>query len=80
MSAAEVIAEIETLSANELVEVTQRALRRLAPGDLKAVERALRRLAHPDIPEEVWEGYEDYEDGRVVDLETALHEEPPRSR
>ena len=61
MSAAEVIAEIETLPVAELV----------------IIERAVRRLAHPDIPEEVWEGLEDMEDGRGVDMETALYETPP---
>ena len=63
MSAAEVIAEIETLPVAELV----------------IIERAVRRLAHPDIPEEVWAGFEDYEAGRLVEMDTVLREEPPSS-
>jgi hypothetical protein len=43
----------------------------------KAIERLLRRLQNPDIPEDVWIGFEDIEDGRVVDMETALNETPP---
>jgi hypothetical protein len=77
MSAAEVIAEIEALPATERVKIAKETLRHLTPEGLIVVERVLRRLAHPDVPEEVWEGYEDFEDGRVVDLETALHETPP---
>ncbi len=64
MSAAEVIAQIETLPEAER----------------KIVERALRRLTHPDVPEEIWEGYEDYEDGRFVDIDLVLREEPPPSK
>jgi len=77
MSIAEVIAEIEALPEAERVQVAQETLRRLNAGDLKTVERTLRRLAHPDVPEEVWEGYEDAEDGRFVDAEMILKEEPP---
>ena len=77
MSAAEVIAEIETLPEPERVIVAEETLRRLAPDDLKIVGRMLRRLENPDIPAEVWDGFEDYEDGRFVDMETALYETPP---
>lgn len=77
MSAAEVIAQIEALPEAERVEVATETIRRLEPLDLKIVERALRRLQHPEIPQSFWEGMEDVEDGRVVDMETALFEEPP---
>ena len=77
MSAAEVIAQIEALPVAERVKVAEETIRRLRPDWLKIIDRFLRRLAHPDVPEEIWEGYEDYEDGRFVDMETALFEEPP---
>jgi hypothetical protein len=77
MSVAQVIAEIEALPQAERVRVAEETLRRLSPDDLKTVERFLRRIAHPDVPEEVWEGFEDTEDGRVVDLDMVLREEPP---
>lgn len=62
MSAAEVIAQIETLPETER----------------KIVERALFRLRHPEIPEEIVRGFEDCEDGNFVDMETVLNEEPPQ--
>jgi hypothetical protein len=77
MSVTEVLAEIEALPETERVKVAQETLRRLDAGGLKIVERTLRRLAHPEVPEEVWEGYEDAEDGRTVDMEVALNETPP---
>ena len=64
MSAAEVIAQIAALPEAER----------------KIVERTLRRLTHPEVPEEIWEGYEDYEDGRFVDMDLVLREEPPPSK
>jgi hypothetical protein len=80
MTAAEVIAQIAALPVAERVEVAKETLIRLDPADLKIVERALRRLTHPDVPEEIWEGYEDYEDGRFVDPELVLREEPPPAK
>ena len=77
MSIAEVIAEIGALPEAERVQVTQETLRRLNADDLKIIERTVRRLAHPEVPEEVWEGYEEAEDGRFVDPEMILNEEPP---
>ncbi len=77
MSAAEVIAEIESLPETECVRIAEAAFQRLKPDDLKLLDRKLRRLANPDIPEEVWQGFEDCEDGYTVDMETALREDPP---
>jgi hypothetical protein len=58
-------------------EVLKRTLMALCLNSSKAIERLLRRLESPDIPEDVWRGIEDAEDGRCVDMETALHEKPP---
>ena len=80
MSVAQVISEIEALPNAERIQVAEETLRRLGIEDLKVVERTLRRLAHPDVPEEVWMGYEDYEDGRMVDLDVVLSEVPPTER
>ncbi|MEI9893502.1 MAG: hypothetical protein WDN28_06280 [Chthoniobacter sp.] len=52
----------------------QETLQRLNAEDLEIVERTLRRLAHPDVPEEIWEGYDDAEDGRFVDSALVLNE------
>ena len=77
MSVAQVIAEIEVLPESERAAVAEAALKKLPPERLLGFERLLRRLAHPDVPEEVWRGFEDCEEGRTVDMETALFEDPP---
>ena len=76
MSAGEVLKALEALPRPERADVARRALQNLCPNE-KVVERAMRRIGNPDIPEEVWRGIEDAEDGRLVDMETALHEKPP---
>jgi hypothetical protein len=80
MSVAEVLAEIEALPETERVTVAKETLRHLNADDLKAVERALRRLAHPDVPEDVWDGFEDAEDGRFVDPALIIKEEAPNEK
>src|SRR6266853_622375 len=77
MSVSQVIAEIEVLPEAERAEVAAAALKQLPPERLVNLERLLRRLAHPDVPESFWDGVEDCEDGRTVDMETALYEDPP---
>ena len=59
------------------MEVLKKTLAGLCPRSNKAIERLLRRLENPDIPEDMWRGMEDAEDGRFVDMETALTEKPP---
>ena len=77
MSAQEVIEQLEALPPTERSEVLKETLSRLCPKSGKAIERLMRRLENPDIPEDVWRGIEDAEDGRVVDMETALSQKPP---
>ncbi len=76
MSAAEILAELPTLSDAERAQIAEQSLRQLDPELLKLVERRLRRLAHPEVPDEVWEGIEDAEDGRFVDPELIFQEDP----
>jgi len=78
MSVAEVIAEIQTLTPAERASIIEKTLPQLSVEQLKLIDRQLRRLAHPEIPEEIWEGYEDAEDGRFVDEGLILNEEPPK--
>jgi len=77
VSAQEVIEQLESLPPGERAEVLKKTLVRHCPKNVKAIERLLRRLENPDIPEDVWRGIEDAEDGRLVDMETALTEKPP---
>jgi len=76
MSEAEIFKELESLPRPERASVAKRILQALCP-DGKAVERIMRRIENPDVPPDVWRGIEDAEDGRLVDMETALREKPP---
>lgn len=80
MSLAEITEELPRLSSKERIALVTSCLRLLSTEMVdhkKTLERLLRRLQNPDIPEDVWAGFEDIEDGRVVDMETALFETPP---
>jgi hypothetical protein len=76
MSTADIFKELESLPRSELANLTKCILQGLCP-NAKAVERIMRRIESPDVPADVWRGIEDAEDGRVVDMQTALHEKPP---
>jgi hypothetical protein len=76
MSAAELARELEGLSQPERARIAKHLLQTLCR-DAKVVDRIMRRLENPDLPEDVWRGIEDAEDGRLVDMETALREAPP---
>ena len=41
------------------------------------LERQLRRLAHPEVPEDVWTGFEEAEEGRGTEILDAHFEQPP---
>ena len=80
MTATDIIREAENLPKAEKLQVIHHLLGAVNGGDTaqqKAVERLLRRLENPDIPEAMFRAMEDVEDGRTVDMETALHEKPP---
>ena len=80
MTATDIIREAENLPKAEKLQVIHHLLGAVNGGDAaqqKAVERLLRRLENPDIPEAMFRAMEDIEDGRTVDMETALHEKPP---
>jgi hypothetical protein len=74
MSAQEISEQLEALPATQRVEVLKRALAGLCPQSNKAIERLCRRLENPDIPEDVWRGIEEAEDGRLIELDEALLE------
>lgn len=78
MSKAEIVHELESLPPAERTEVIKGVLVNICPQGGKTIERLVRRLENPDIPEDVWRGIEDAEDGRFVLTETALTEKPPR--
>jgi hypothetical protein len=77
VSAREVIEQLESMPPSERAEVLKQTLTHHFPNRGKLVERLLRRLENPDIPEDIWQGIEDAEDGRIVEMQTALAEKPP---
>jgi hypothetical protein len=72
MTTTDIIAEFEAMPAEQRGEALRTILARLYPEGQKAIDRMLRRMENPDIPEDVWRGIEEAEDGRLVDMETAL--------
>ena len=74
VSAQEIVEQLEALPQDQRVEVIRRAMTALRPRSSKVIERLCRRLENPDIPEDVWRGIEEAEDGRLIDLDEALTE------
>jgi lipopolysaccharide biosynthesis regulator YciM len=80
MTATDVIREAENLPKAERLQVLRHLAATVNGGDAaqqKVVERLLRRLENPGISEAMFQAMEDVEDGRVVDMETALYQKPP---
>jgi hypothetical protein len=69
--------ELKTLPETERARIIRRALQELSPPALKALERQLRRFAHPEVPEDVWIGFEEAEDGRGIEIRDEHFELPP---
>ena len=85
MTAAEIIKEIKALPRDEQRRVLTEAIEEVSAHERKEIakllQRVQRRLEHPEIPEDVWEGFEQAEDGNLVDLDTALTQAyPPPTR
>lgn len=72
MNATTLTDELRTVPAPERAKVIGTALQAIYPDGGQTLARLVRRLENPDIPEQVWRGIEDAEDGRLVDMETAL--------
>ena len=81
MTATQIIAEIKALPRDQQCRVLTEAISEVSAHERQEIARLLqrvqRRLEHPEIPEDVWEGYEQAEDGKLVDLEKALTEPYP---
>lgn len=77
MTTARLIEEMKALPVKERTRVVEETIRESTAEERKSIERFLRRLQHPDVPEAFWQGVEDHEDDRTVDMETALHDRPP---
>jgi hypothetical protein len=69
--------ELKALPEAERTKVISEALRELSPQTIKSLERRVRRLAHPEIPEDVWTGFEEAEDGKRIEMKDKHFENPP---
>ncbi len=69
--------ELKTLPEAERTRIIRGALQELSPHALKTLERQLRRFAHPEVPEDVWTGFEEAEDGRGIEVQDEHFERPP---
>ena len=69
--------ELKTLPEAERAQVIRAAMRELSPAALKVLERQVRRLAHPEVPEDVWTGFEEAEDGRGIEIRDEHFDQPP---
>jgi len=77
MTANTVERELKALPEAERTQIIRAALPQLSPTALKELERHLRRLAHPEVPEDVWTGFEEAEDGKGVEIQDEHFEHPP---
>jgi hypothetical protein len=69
--------ELKTLSDSEPAKIICAALPDLSPSALKKLERQLRRLTHPTVPEDVWTGFEEAEDGLGIEVRDEHFDQPP---
>ena len=49
----------------------------LYPANGTDIERALRRIEHPEVPEDVWQGFEEAEDGKGIEVRDEHFQNPP---
>jgi hypothetical protein len=69
--------ELRTLPEAERARIIRSALQEISPPTLKELERQLRRCAHPEVPEDVWVGFEEAEDGSGIEVREEHFERPP---
>jgi len=69
--------ELKTLPEEERARIIRGVLQEFSPPGLKALERQLRRFAHPEVPEDVWTGFEEAEDGRGIEIQEKQFEHLP---
>ena len=77
MTAAILENALKSLPEAERTRIIHVALQQLSPPSLRALERQFRRLAHPEVPEDVWIGFEESEEGRGLVVQDEHFEHPP---
>ena len=59
MSAAQFVNELEEMPVEARQQVVRSVLAKLYPRSAKAIERLLRRIEHLEVPDDMWEGFEE---------------------
>ena len=77
MSTIEIVHELEILPDSKRTKTIKTVLQKLYPKSRKVIERLLRRIEHPEIPEDVWEGFEEAEDGKLIPMRDEHFDKPP---
>jgi hypothetical protein len=81
VTAAEIIKEIKALPRDEQRRVLAEAIEEVSAHERKAIakllQRVQRRLENPDVPEEFWQGLEEAEDGKALEMRDEHFERPP---
>ena len=77
MSATEMIEELAAMPYEQRRHALKSILSRLYPAGEKNIERLLRRVEHPEVPDDVWEGFEQAEDGKGIEMRDEHFENPP---
>jgi len=78
MTATVLARELKSLPEAQRVKIIGATLSELSPAKLKSLERQLRRLAHPEVPEDVWVGFEEAQDGLGTEIKDEHFAQPPR--
>ncbi len=71
------IDELTAMPEQERHETLKEILVRFYPEGQKIIDRMLRRMAHPEVPEDVWESFEEAEDGRGFEMRDEYFANPP---
>ncbi|MGA3172718.1 MAG: hypothetical protein ABSE62_17080 [Chthoniobacteraceae bacterium] len=69
--------EMAAMPDEERHETLKSILARLYPEGQKTIERMLRRIENPNTPEDVWEGFEQAEDGKGIEMRDEHFDNPP---
>ena len=78
MTATVVERELKALPEAARAKIIGATITELSPAKLKTLERQLRRLAHPEVPADVWAGFEEAEDGLGTQIKDEHFAQPPR--
>lgn len=77
MSTADLIHEIEALPQEQRAKAVKAMLKAVYHQNDRTIERLLRRLEHPEIPDDVWAGLEEAEDGQAIEMKDEHFDNPP---